>query len=124
MHYMRFENVTVSELVKNDFNEIKTIVIEDHVELSNGRSFPKRFKISTWNYKGEIPTVGSVVNVKGDPVYDTSNDVNPRTSKRTVYVTILNPVIEVIGHAPEVVTVETAAAMLQATEITDSEAPF
>ena len=120
-HYMRFETVTVSELVKNDYNEVKTIVVEDFIHLANGNSFPKRFKISTWNYKGEIPAVGSVVNVKGDPVYDCSNDVNPRNGKRTVYVTLLNPVFEIMSGAPEVVSVETAAAMLGAAEV---ETPF
>lgn len=122
-HFMQFQAVTVSELVRNDFNEIKQIVVEDIITTQTGAQFPKKFKISTWNYKGEIPAVGSVVNVMGDPVYDASEQVNPKTGKRTVYVTILNPVFTVIGTAPEVVSVETAAAMLGATEV-DNGAPF
>lgn len=120
-HFMQFQAVTVSELIKNDFNEIKQIVIEDVVTTHTGAQFPKKFKISTWNYKGEIPAVGNVVNVFGDPVYDASEMPNPKTGKRTVYVTILNPVFTVIGNSPEVVSVDTAAAMLGAAEI---ETPF
>tara|TARA_R110000782_G_scaffold72294_1_gene144820 strand:- start:1013 stop:1375 length:363 start_codon:yes stop_codon:yes gene_type:complete len=120
---MRFDTVTVVEHVKTDTGDLRTIVIEDFIHLANGNSFPKKFKVSTWNYNGEIPAVGSIVNVQGDPVYDASEQVNPRNNKRTIYVTILNPVFTVIRQAQDPIPAEDAAATLAGPAV-DMELPF
>lgn len=119
--YLTLENVTVKEHKKNDFNEIIGFTVEDIVTTFNGSTFPKKYKISLWETKTEIPAIGDVVTVVGEPVYNVADEPSPKTGKRAVYETILKPRVTIHGHAPAMVSVETAAAMLQANE---NEAPF
>ena len=119
--YLTLENVTVKEHKRNDFGEITGFTVEDIITTFSGSTFPKNYKISRWETKIEVPAIGDVVTVVGEPVYNVSDEPNPKTGKRAVYETILKPRVTIHGHAPATVSVETAAAMLTTNE---NEAPF
>lgn len=121
--YHTLENVTVSEHRRNDFGEVTAFTVEDMVTTFSGSTFAKKYKVNLWETKIEIPAIGDVVTVIGEPVYDVAPEPNPRTGKRAVYVTILKPRVTIHGHAPSVVSAETAAAIMVETN-TDNGAPF
>lgn len=118
--YLTLENVTVKEHKRNDFGDITGFTVEDIITTFSGSSFPKSYKISLWETKIEVPPIGAVVTVVGEPVYNVADEPSPKTGKRAVYETILKPRVTIHGNTPAVVSVETAANILA----TDEGVPF
>lgn len=117
---IHLDKVTVSEHKISRMGQVYAYRVQDPFTLPNGHEISKTYEVIS----KDAPPVGALISLKGEP--DIEKYLNSKGAPGA-YIKIWRAEIEIHGiipQAPDVYTVDEAAALLAAAPAAESEAPF